>query len=78
MLYLALPVFSAHDTRYFHGVVLILLTLFKVFRCTCFFDINYLLLQNIIAQRFIHNIMNIIITIIILYLQYISISYKAQ
>ena len=69
MLYLTLPVFSTHVTHYFHGVVLILLALFKersqekdiVFQCTCYFDINYLFLQNFTAQKLMYSIMNILL-----------------
>ena len=75
MLYLTLPVFSTHDTHYFHWVVLILLALFKkrslekdkVFRCTCYFGINYLFLQNFIAQKLIYNIMNILLLLYCIY-----------
>ena len=46
MLYLTLFVFSTHDIHYFHGAVFILLEILPkgVFRCTCYFNINYLFL----------------------------------
>ena len=35
-----------------------------------FFDINYLLLQNFIAQKLIYNIMNILLLLLLLYYIY--------
>ena len=72
MLYLTLPVFSTHDTHYFHEVVLILLALFKKkelrkgknFSMHMFFHINYLFLQNFIAQKLIYNITNILLLLL--------------